>query len=168
MLIFLRLTYLNKSHGEKLSRSTTKPILYESLRIILDGIKSRSKENKSKLGNISTIEQLLDLWKQNYGLCHYSEHKMSLDTGSTQEFQPSPERLNDAGSYSENNVRFICAELNVGKQQGYNDSTETGSNSKIVLRELIESTIQHYKLSENLEKRYYTDEEIDSMIEKFV
>ena len=160
------ITYLKKSHGEKYQ--STKPNLYESLRIILDNIKDRGKKNKSKQGDICKIEQLLDLWKQNYGLCHYSEHKMNVVIGLEKELQLSPERLNDSGSYSENNVRFICAELNVGKQQGYNDSTETGSNSKIVLRELIESTIQHYKLSENLEKRYYTDEEIDSMIEKFV
>ena len=44
----------------------------------------------------------------------------------------------------------------------------TGSNSKKLLRELIESTIQHYKLSEILEQRYYTEEEINSMIEKFM
>ena len=160
------LTYSNKSHGEKLSPSTTKPNLYESLKKILDNIKERGRKNKSKQGDLDSIKQLLDLWKQNYGLCHYSEYKMNLDTGSTQEFQPSPERLNDSGSYSENNVRFICAELNVGKQQGYNDSTETGSNSKKVLRELIESTIEHYKFAEILEKRYYTEDEINSIIQK--
>ena len=160
------LTYLNKSHGEKLSRSTTKPILYESLRIILDGIKSRSKENKSKQGDICKIEQLLDLWKQNYGLCHYSEYKMNVEIGSDQEFQPSPERLNDSGSYSESNVRFICAELNVGKTKSFSDSTETGSNSKKVLRELIESTIQHHEFAEILEKKYYTENEIESFVSR--
>ena len=158
--------YSNKSHGEKLSRSTTKPNLYESLRKILGNINKSSNNNKSKQGDISRIEQLLDLWKSNYGLCHYSEHKMNIDTGSNQDFQPSPERLNDSGSYSESNVRFICAELNVGKVKGYNDThDETGSNSKKVLRELIESTIQHYKFEKNLEKRYYTEEEIEPMIE---
>ena len=160
------ITYSNKSLGEKYQ--STKPNSYESLRIILNDIKKSGKRNKSKQGDISTIEQLLDLWKSNYGLCHYSEYKMNVEIGSDQDLQLSPERLNDSGSYSEHNVRFICAELNVGKVKGYNDTNESGSNSETLLRELIESTIQHYKLSEILEKRYYTDEEIDSMIEKFV
>ena len=156
------ITYSNKSLGEKYQ--STKPNSYESLRIILNDIKKSGKRNKSKQGDISTIEQLLDLWKSNYGLCHYSEHKMNLDTGSDQDFQPSPERLNDSGSYSENNVRFICAELNVGKPKGYNDThDETGSNSKKILRELIETTIQHYKFAKFMEKKYYTEEEINSM-----
>lgn len=159
------LTYSNKSHGEK--RQSTKPILYESLRNILKRIKESSNKNKSKQGDIFKIEQLLDLWKSNYGLCHYSEYKMNLEIGSDQDLQLSPERLNDSGSYSETNVRFICAELNVGKPKGYSDTRdETGSNSKKVLRELIESTIQHYKFAEILEKRYYTEKEIDALIEK--
>jgi len=160
------ITYCNKSHGEKRSRSTTKPILYESLRKILDNINKRGKKNKSKQGDISRIEQLLDLWKSNYGLCHYSEHKMNIDTGPEINLQLSPERLHDSGSYSENNVRFICAELNVGKTKSYNDSNESGSNSKKVLRELIESTIQHYKFEEILEKRYYREKEIEPIIQK--
>jgi hypothetical protein len=160
------ITYCNKSHGEKRSRSTTKPILYESLRKILGNINKSSNNNKSKQGDISRIEQLLDLWKSNYGLCHYSEHKMNLDTGPDHNFQLSPERLNDSGSYSESNVRFICAELNVGKNTGFSDTKESGSNSKKVLRELIESTIQHYKFAKILEKRYYTEDEINSIIQK--
>jgi len=157
--------YFNKSHGEKRSRSTTKPVLYESLRKILVQMKDRGKKNKSKQGDICTIKQLLDLWKNNYGLCHYSECKMNLDTGPEINFQLSPERLNDSGSYSEHNVRFICAELNVGKPKGFSDThDETGSNSKIVLRELIESTIDHYKFSQIIEKRYYTEKEIDEFI----
>ena len=163
------LTYSNKSHGEKLSRSTTKPILYESLLTILGSIKERGRKNKSKQGDISRIKQLLDVWKNNYGLCHYSDHKMNVEIGSDQDLQLSPERLNDSGSYSETNVRFICAELNVGKTKGFSDThDESGSNSKKILRELIESTVKHYKFSEILEKRYYTEYEIDSMIEKFV
>jgi len=158
--------YSNKSHGEKRSRSTTKPVLYESLRIILDNIKKTGNNNKSKQGDISRIEQLLDIWKNNYGLCHYSECKMNLETGPDHNFQLSPERLNDSGSYSEHNVRFICAELNVGKNTGISDSNESGSNSKKILRELIESTIQHYKFEKNLEKRYYTEDEINSIIQK--
>ena len=162
------ITYSNKSLGEKRSRSTTRPILYESLQTILGQIKERGIKNKSKQGDICKIEQLLKLWKSNYGLCHYSEHKMNIEIGLDQDLQLSPERLNDSGSYSEHNVRFICAELNVGKQRGYNDSTETGSNSKIVLRELIESTVKHYKFAEILEKRYFTEDEIESMIKKFM
>ena len=162
------LTYLNKSLGEKRSRSTTKPNLYESLRKILKGIKESCRKKKSKQGDISRIEQLLKLWKNNYGLCHYSEYKINIVTGPEINFQLSPERLNDSGSYSENNVRFICAELNVGKKKSYNDSNETGSNSKKVLRELIETTIQHYKFSEILEKRYYTEDEIESFVVEFL
>ena len=159
--------YLNKSHGEKCQ--STKPILYESLQTILGNIKGRGRKNKSKQGDICKIKQVLDLWKQNYGLCHYSEHKMNIDTGPNQEFQPSPERLNDSGSYSENNVGFICAELNVGKPKGYNDTRdETGSNSKKVLRELIETTIQHYKFSEILEKRYYSEDDIELFVVEFL
>ena len=45
---------------------------------------------------------------------------------------------------------------------------KSGSNSKKLLRELIESTIQHYKFEKMLEKRYYTEDEINSMIEKFM
>ena len=157
------ITYSKKSVGEK--RHQKSPILYKSLQIILDSIKDRGKKNKSKQGDISRIEQLLDLWKNNYGLCHYSEHKMNVEIGLDQEFQPSPERLNDSGSYSESNVRFICAELNVGKTKGFSDSNESGSNSKIVLRELIESTIDHYKFAE-LEKRYYTENEIESFVSR--
>ena len=160
------ITYCNKSHGEKRSRSTTRPNLYESLRKILINIKERGKNIKSKQGDICKIKQLLKLWKSNYGLCHYSEQKMNIDTGPNQEFQPSPERLNDSGSYSESNVRFICAELNVGKNTGVSDSNDTGSNSKKVLRELIESTIQHYKFAKILEKRYYKEDEINSIIQK--
>ena len=160
------LTYCNKSHGEK--RHQKSPILYKSLRIILGDIKARGRRNKSKQGDICTIEQLLKLWKSNYGLCHYSEHQMNIDTGSNQHLQLSPERLNDSGSYSESNVRFICAELNIGKTKSLSDSNESGSNSKKVLRELIESTIQHYKFEKNLEQRYYTKEEIEPMIEKFM
>lgn len=63
-------------------------------------------------------------------------------------------------------MRFICAELNVGKVKGYNDThDETGSNSKKILRELIESTVKHYKFAENLEQRYYTEKEIDEFIQ---
>ena len=92
---------------------------------------------------------------------------MNLDTGPDQEFQLSPERLNDAGSYSETNVRFICAELNVGKTKSFSDSNETGSNSKKLLRQLIESTVKHYKFAEILEKRYYTEDEIESFVVEF-
>lgn len=160
------ITYSNKSLGEKRSQSTTKPILYESLQKILFDIKKSGNKNKSKQGDIFIIKQLLDLWKNNYGLCHYSEYKMNLQTGPEKELQLSPERLKDSGSYSENNVRFICAELNVGKTRGFRDTRdETGSNSKKVLRELIESTIDHYKFEEILEKRYYTEKEIDALIE---
>ena len=159
------ITYCNKSHGEKYQ--STKPILYESLQKILDNIKSRGRKNKSKQGDISRIEQLLDVWKKNYGLCHYSEYKMNLETGPDQIFKSHLERLKDTGSYSENNVRFICAELNVGKNTGYNDTNESGSNSKKVLRELIESTIHHYKFAEILEQRYYTEKEIDEFIQSY-
>jgi len=51
--------------------------------------------------------------------------------------------------------RIECRE-----NKGYNDSNQSGSNSKIVLRELMESPIQHYKFAE-IEKRYYTEKEID-------
>jgi hypothetical protein len=156
--------YYNKSVGEK--RQSTKPVLYESLRKILKRIKESSNKNKSKQGDICKIEQLLDLWKSNYGLCHYSECKMNVEIGPDQDFQVSPERLNDSGSYSEHNVRFICAELNVGKNTGYNDTNESGSNSKKVLRELIESTIHHYKFAKILEKRYYTENEIESFVSR--
>jgi len=158
------INYLNKSLGEKYQ--STKPILYKSLQKILLGIKNSGKNNKSKQGDISRIKHLLDLWKSNYGLCHYSECKMNVETGPEINLQLSPERLNDTGFYSESNVRFICAELNVGKTKGYNDSTETGSNSKKVLRELIESTIHHYKFAKILEKKYYTEEEINLIIQK--
>lgn len=158
------ITYCNKSLGEKYQQ--TKPILYESLRKILVRIKARGNKDKSKQGDICTIKQLLEIWKNNYGLCHYSEYKMNLETGPEINLQVSPERLNDSGSYSENNVRFICVELNVGKNTGVSDSNETGSNSKIVLRELIESTIDHYKFSQIIEKRYYREKEIDALIEK--
>ena len=158
------ITYLNKSDGEK--RQQTKPILYESLRNILKRIKVSSNKNKSKQGDICTIKQLLKLWKQNYGLCHYSEYKMNLEIGPEINLQLSPERLHDSGSYSEHNVRFICAELNVGKNTGVSDSNETGSNSKSILRQLIESTIDHYKFSQIIEKRYYREKEIDALIEK--
>ena len=66
-------------------------------------------------------------------------------------------------------MRFICAELNVGKVKGYNDThDETGSNSKIVLRKLIESTVKHYKFAEILEKRYYTEDEIELFAVEFL
>merc|ERR1712146_56800 len=159
------ITYSKKSVGEK--RHQKSPILYDSLLIILGNIKERGRKNKSKQGDICTIEQLLNLWKSNYGLCHYSEYKMNLETGSDHNFQLSPERLNDSGSYSENNVRFICAELNIGKPKGFSDThDESGSNSKKLLSEIIESTIHHYKFAKILEQRYYTEEEINSMIEK--
>ena len=146
--------------------SPKKPVLYESLRKILGNIKESCRRKKSKQGDICTIKQLLDLWKNNYGLCHYSEYKMNIFTGPEINLQLSPERLNDSGSYSENNVRFICAELNVGKNTGVSDSNESGSNSKSILRQLIDSTIHHYKFAEILEKIYYREKEIESIIQK--
>ena len=44
---------------------------------------------------------------------------MNLQAGANQDLQISPERLNDSGAYSKDNVKFICAELNVGKTENH-------------------------------------------------
>ena len=91
---------------------------------------------------------------------------MHTKCGPTENFQLSPERLKDSGAYSLDNVRFICAELNTGKTKGMKDTVDqSGTNSRNILKDLMESTIQKRKINEILEPRYYTEEEIENLIE---
>ena len=93
---------------------------------------------------------------------------MNLQAGANQDLQISPERLVDSGSYSKDNTRFICAELNVGKSKGHLDSNLIGSNSKETLQHLIQHTIKHYKFDQLLEDRYYDENEIKQVVEKYI
>lgn len=159
--------YINMSLAQKLKR--TKPVLHESLQTILHSIKKSCKETPSKKGDIQNIEDLLEIWRSNFGLCYYSDYKMNLQVGTNQDLQISPERLVDSGSYSKDNVRFICAELNVGKPKSNLDSSVTGSNSKETLQHLIQHTIKHYKFNELLdEDRYYDESEIKKVVKDFI
>ena len=158
--------YKNLSLAQKYKR--TKPVLYESLQLILDNIKKRGKKIPSKKGDIENIKDLLEIWRSNFGLCYYSGYKMNLQVGANQNLQISPERLVDSDPYSKDNVRFICAELNVGKPKGHLDSSVTGSNSKETLQELIDSTIKHHKFNQLLEDRYYDESEIKELVKDFI
>jgi hypothetical protein len=156
--------YINMSLAQKYK--ITKPVLHESLQLILGGIKTSCKRYPSKKGDIQIIKDLLNIWKSNFGLCYYSGYKMNLQGG--EDLKISPERLDDSGSYSKNNVRFICAELNVGKPKGHLDSNVTGSNSKETLQYLIQHTIKHHKFDQLLEDRYYDENEVKQVVEKYI
>jgi hypothetical protein len=158
--------YMNMPFAQK--RGNNKPVLYESFRVILNNIKQRGKEIPSKKGDIQNIEDLLEIWKSNFGLCYYSGYKMNLQVGGNQNLQISPERLVDSGGYSKDNVRFICAELNVGKPKGHLDTSVTGSNSKETLQYLIQHTIKHHKFDQLLEDRYYDESEIKELVKDFI
>lgn len=160
--------YMNMSLAQKRGNNKTKPVLYESFRVILNNIIQRGEKYPWKKGDIEKIEDLLDIWKSNFGLCYYSGYKMNLQVGSNQDHQISPERLVDSGPYSKNNVKFICAELNVGKPKGNLDSNVTGSNSKETLQYLIQHTIKHHKFDQLLEDRYYDENEIKQVVEKYI
>ena len=160
------MNYINLTLTQK--RCNNKPVLHESLQKRLDNIKNTCKETPCKKGDIENIEDLLDIWKSNFGLCYYSGYKMNLQAGANQDLQISPERLVDSGSYSKDNTRFICAELNVGKSKGHLDSNLIGSNSKETLQHLIQHTIKHYKFDQLLEDRYYDENEIKQVVEKYI
>ena len=162
------MNYTNLTLTQKRGNNKTKPVLYESLQKILDGIKNSCKKTPSKKGDIENINDLLEIWKSNFGLCYYSDYKMNLQVGGNQDHQISPERLVDSGSYSKDNTRFICAELNVGKSKSNLDSNLTGSNSKETLQHLIQNTIKHHKFDELLEDRYYDENEIKEVVEKYI
>ena len=160
------MNYTNLTLTQK--RCNNKPVLHESLQKRLKNIKNTCKETPCKKGDIEKIEDLLDIWKSNFGLCYYSGYKMNVQVGANQDHQISPERLVDSGSYSKDNTRFICAELNVGKSKGNLDSNVTGSNSKETLQHLIQHTIKHYKFDQLLGDRYYDENEVKQVVEKYI
>ena len=158
------MNYINLTFKKKLKK--TRPVLYQSLRLILNNIKKSFKKYPSKKGDIQNIKDLLDIWKSNFGLCYYSGYKMNLQGG--EDLKISPERLDDSGPYSKDNVRFICGELNVGKPKGNLDSNVTGSNSKETLQYLIQHTIKHHKFDQLLGDRYYDENERKEVVEKYI
>ena len=56
----------------------------------------------------------------------------------------------------------------MGKVEGVLDSNVTGSNSKETLQHLIQHTIKHHKFDELLEDRYYDENEIKQVVEKYI
>lgn len=102
---------------------------YGALQRMFHSAKASSKK-RSMSFDIS-LEQFIDIFRQQGGLCSYSGKPMTLSG----DFQASPERLDTLISYTVANLVFACQEFNSAdrtrqKTAGSNDGSAGWSRSK--------------------------------------
>lgn len=104
----------------------------EALLLLLKHARANTKARAKKVTKKArqnvvdlTLEQLIDLYKQQKGLCAYSGLPLVFGNSVHTNWQISLERKNTLLGYTIDNVCFICYELNTGdKKVLYNDDSD--------------------------------------------
>jgi hypothetical protein len=103
---------LQKENKPPKSNNAWRDTLSGRLRGLIANAKGHSKQRNHPPPDV-TVEDLLELWKEQKGLCAYTGWKLSVITGSINVV--SLERKDSAIGYTKDNVLLVCWAANSAK-----------------------------------------------------